>query len=431
MKLNTVGKNIIRVDSYSKVTGKALYPQDIYLENMLYAKTLRSESPHAYIEVDTTEAEKVDGVVKIFTHKDVPYNHHGVVLHDHNVFCDKKVRSIGDPIAFIVGESEEACIRSMKAIKVNYAEIPGVFDPVEAMKEDSPKVHDDKSNIIYHYKLRKGNVEEAFKNCAVIVENTYSTHMQEHAFLQPEAGLSYVDEDGTIVVVVATQYPHYDREIIARALNLKDEQVRIINTNIGGAFGAREDITMQIHLALASKTLNRPVKVIYNREESFLAHSKRHPMIMKYKTGADKDGYLMAMEAEIIGDSGAYCSWAINVLRKAGVHSTGPYVIPNVKVDSYAVYTNNPFTGAMRGFGATQVPNAAEQQMDILAEKLGISPIEIRRRNIFRVGSKTATGQVLLEGVPLDRCLETIAEKYEEFLELKEFGNLKAEEESI
>ena len=416
--LKTVGKSIIRVDAYSKVTGKALYPQDIYMDDMLYAKTLRSELPHAYISLDTSEAEKVEGVVRIFTHKDVHLNEHGVVLKDHNVFAGDKVRQIGAPLAFVVGESEEACIKGMDAIKVDYEEIPGVFDPVEAMKDDAPKVHGD-SNIIFHYKLRTGDLEEGFKNCAAIAEHTYSTHMQEHAFLQPEAGISYVEEDGTLVVAVATQYPHYDREEIALTLNLEEEKVKIINTNIGGAFGAREDITMQIHLALAANTLKRPVKVIFDREESILAHSKRHPMVMKYKTGADKDGYLQAMEVEIVGDSGAYCSWAINVLRKAGVHATGPYHIPNVKVDSYAVYTNNPFTGAMRGFGATQVPNASEQQMDILAEKLGISPIEIRQKNIFKQGSHTATGQVLLESVPLDRCLDEMAKRYDDFLKLK------------
>lgn len=430
MKLNSVGKSIIRVDAYSKVTGKALYPQDIYMDDMLYGKTLRSAVPHAYLDVDTTEAEKVDGVVKVFTHKDVPLNEHGVVFKDHNVFCGEKVRRIGDPIAFIVGESEEACVEGMKRINVNYIDIPSVFDPVEAMKEDSPKVHGD-SNIIYHYKLRTGDIDQGFKNCTAIAEHTYTTHMQEHAFLQPEAGISYLEEDGTVVVVLATQYPHYDREEIALTLNLEEEKVKILNTNVGGAFGAREDITIQIHLALAALTLKRPIKVIFDREESFLAHSKRHPMVMKYKTGADKDGYLQAMEVEIIGDSGAYCSWAINVLRKAGVHSTGPYHIPNVKVDSYAVYTNNPFTGAMRGFGATQVPNASEQQMDILAEKLGISPIEIRMKNIFKKGYKTATGQILLESVPLDRCLEELNKRYDEFKELKDFGNLESKEESI
>lgn len=430
MTLNTVGKSIIRVDAYSKVTGKAIYPQDIYMDDMLYGKTLRSELPHAYIDIDTTEAEKEEGVIRIFTYKDIPLNEHGVVLKDHNVFSSDKVRRIGDPIAFVVGETEEACKNGLKKIIVNYKELEGVFDPIEAMKDNSPKVHGD-SNIIFHYKLRTGDIDEAFKNCHVIAENTYTTHMQEHAFLQPEAGLSYVEEDGTIVVVLATQYPHYDREEVAKCLNIPEEKVKIINTNVGGAFGAREDISIQIHLALASSTLKRTIKIIIDREESFLAHSKRHPMVMKYKTGADKDGYLLAMEAEIVADSGAYASWAINVSRKAGVHSTGPYHIPNVSVDSYAVYTNNPYTGAMRGFGATQVPNASEQQMDILAEMLGISPIEIRMKNIFKKGSMTATGQVLIESVPLDRCLEEIAARFESFKELKEVNDLHAKEDSI
>ena len=253
-------------------------------------------------------------------------------------------------------------------------------------------------------------VEEGIRKSKFIVENVYKSPMVEHAFLQPEAGLAFLEEDGTVVVVVATQYPHYDREEVAINLGLPEDKVRVINTNVGGAFGAREDITLQIHLALAAMVLKRPVKVIYSREESFIAHSKRHPMIMKYRTGADENGYLQFMEAEIIGDSGAHCSWAINVLRKAGVHATGPYIIPHVKVDSYAVYTNNPFTGAMRGFGATQVPIAHEQQIDALAELLGMNPIEFRMKNIFRRGSMTATGQVLVDSVPLDRCIQAVDE---------------------
>ena len=217
-----------------------------------------------------------------------------------------------------------------------------MFDPIEAMKDDAPKVHGD-SNIIYHFKIRKGDIKEGFKNSHVIVENTYKTHMVDHAFLQPESGVSFIDEEGRITVIVATQYPHYDREEIASALNMPEESVRVINANVGGAFGGREDISLQIHLALATKELNRPVKTVYSREESFIAHAKRHPMIMKYKTGADRDGKLLALEAEIIGDSGADASWAMNVLRKSGVHASGPYEIPNVKVDSIAVYTNNPF----------------------------------------------------------------------------------------
>lgn len=410
MSFNIVGKDIIRRDAYGKVTGKAIYPQDIYMDHMAYGKTLRSKLPHAYIDVDTKEAERINGIIKIFTYKDVPNNKHGVVFKDQEVFCEKKVRRIGDPIAFVVGETEEACNLALEKIKVDYKELEGVFDPEIAMDENSPKVHDD-SNIVYHFKIRKGDIEEGFKNSYVIAENTYKTHMVEHAFLQPEAGVSFIDEEGRVTVMVATQYPHYDREEVASALNIKEEEVRIVNTNIGGAFGGREDISLQIHLALAAYTLERPVKVVYSREESFIAHAKRHPMIMKCKTGADKDGRLLAMEAEIIGDTGAYASWAPNVLRKAGVHITGPYYIPNVSIDSYAVYTNNPFAGAMRGFGATQVPIAYEQQMDILAEKLGMDPVSIRMINIFKKGSVTATGQILTESVPLEECIKEVVNR--------------------
>lgn len=419
MELRTVGQNLIRVDSYSKVTGKALYPQDIYMEDMAYGKTLRSTKAHANIKVDVSEAEKVEGVIKVFTHKDVPNkNVYGVIFKDHEVFASKKVKKIGEPIAFVVGETMNACEEGLEKIIVEYEELEAVFDPVAALKVDAPQVHD-KPNKISHYKLRTGNLEEGIKNSDVIVENTYSTHMVEHAFLQPEAGVSYIDEDGTVVLVVATQYPHYDREEIAINLGLPEETVRIINTNIGGAFGAREDITLQIHLTLAAYTLKRPVKCIYDREESFFAHAKRHPMVMKYKTGASKDGYLQFAEVEIVGDSGANASWAPNVLRKAGVHANGPYVIPNVKVDSTASYTNNPFTGAMRGFGATQTPVGHEQQMDILAEKLGMDPIEFRMKNIFRKGSETANGQIMLESVPLDRCIDSVKDHVEEYKKLK------------
>ena len=308
-----------------------------------------------------------------------------------------------------MAENEKLCDLALEKIKVYYEEIEGVFDPVEAMEEDAPKVHG-KSNILYHFKIRKGDVEEGFRRSHVIVENTYKTHMVDHAFLQPEAGIGYIDEEGRVAVIVSTQYPHYDMEEIASTLNIPIDQVRVINAYVGGAFGGREDISLQIHLALAAKVLKRPVKTIYSREESFLAHSKRHAMVMRYKTGADKEGNLLAMETVIIGDTGAYASWGENVMRKAGVHATGPYYIPNVKVDSYAVYTNNPFAGAVRGFGATQVPVAYEQQMDALAVKLGMDPVTIRMKNIFKVGSETATGQILTEGVPLEECLSKLVE---------------------
>ncbi|MDK2564026.1 molybdopterin-dependent oxidoreductase [Romboutsia sedimentorum] len=406
--MNSVGKNIKRVDAYDKVNGKAIYPQDIYFEDMLYGETLRSNKPHAYIELDISEAKKIEGVIKIFTAKDVPYNHHGVVFKDNEVFCDKKVRRIGDPIAFVVATNKEIAKKALKAINVEYKEIEAVFDPIKAMKENSPKVHGNDTNIVHHFKLRNGDVEKSFEDCDVIVENEYVVPQVDHAFLQPESGVAKIDEKGKIILYTATQYPHFDVCEIAQALQIDQKQVKIINCAVGGAFGGREDITMQIHLSLAAKILKRPIKTTYSREESFIAHSKRHSMIMKYKTGATKDGKLKALKATIIGDTGAYASWAINVLRKAGVHATGPYEIENVCVDSYAVYTNNPFSGAMRGFGATQVPIAYEQQMDIIANKLNIDPIEFRLKNIFKKGSKTATNQILKESVPLEKCINEV-----------------------
>lgn len=408
MDYKSIGKSISRVDARSKVTGKTLFPQDIYIDGMLYGKTLRSRVPKARIEVDTSKAEKLAGVVRIFTAKDVPgEKHHGVLFKDHEVFCENEVRRAGDPIAFIVAETQEIAREAIEKIEVRYEELEGVFDPVLAMSEDSPRVHENHSNICYHYSLRKGDVEEAFKECDVIAENEYKVGMVDPAFMQPEAGVAYM-EDEKVVVCVSSQYPHFDRLEIAAALGIDESEVTCLNPAVGGAFGGREDITMHIHLALAAKELKRPVKAVYNRKESFLAHAKRHSVKMRYKTGATKDGKLKALSAELIGDTGAYASWAVNVMRKCGVHGTGPYEIPNVNIQSYAVYTNNPFAGAMRGFGATQPPVAYEQQMDILAEKLGMDPMEFRLKNIFVKGSFTATGQELYESVPLDRCINAI-----------------------
>lgn len=413
--LKIVGQREKRPDALEKVTGKAIYPADFVMENMVYGYTVRSEKPSANIQVDKSAALTQPGVIHVFTAEDVPgHNHHGVLLKDQKIFADTRVTSIGEPIAFVVADSFEQAEAAGRFVKVTYEELPGVFDPVEAMKADSPKVHGD-DNVLYHYKLRTGDIEKAFSECDIIIENTYKTSMVDHCFLQPESGTAYIDEDGKITVMTATQYPHYDQEEIADGLGVKKEDIRVITAAIGGAFGGREDITLQIHLALAAMVLKRPVKTMYSREDSFLAHSKRHPIFMKYRTGAKKDGTLHAMEAEIIGDSGAHASWAFSILRKAGVHATGPYCIPNVKVDSYAVYTNNPFTGAMRGFGAAQVPMANEQQMDEIARALKMDPLEFRQKNCFRKGSKTSTGQTLEESVPLAETMDAIAPDYMKF----------------
>ncbi|MEG2893308.1 MAG: molybdopterin cofactor-binding domain-containing protein [Clostridium sp.] len=413
MSLKVVGKSILRVDADAKVTGKAIYPQDIYMDGMLFGKTFRSTRPHANIKVDVTKAEALEGVVKVFTAADVTgENAHGVMFKDHEVFASKKVRRVGDPIAFVVAKTEKIAIEALDLIEVEYEDLVAYFDPEEAIKEGAVQIHDGQDNLLYHYKMRKGHgtddIQKAFDECDVVVENTYNVPQVDHAFLQPEAGVAYLEEDGTVVLCYATQYQHFDRIEVAEALGVPNEKVKLINPAVGGAFGGREDAMGQIHLSLAAMVLKVPVKTVYSREESFMAHSKRHGEKITVRTGALKSGKLHAIEATVMGDSGAYASWAFSVLRKSGVHMTGPYEIPHIKVDSMAVYTNNPFAGAMRGFGATQVPVAYEQQMDMLAEKLGITPLEIRKANIFKNGSITGTGQKLVESVPLDRCIEAV-----------------------
>ncbi|GAV26506.1 aldehyde oxidase [Carboxydothermus islandicus] len=408
-----VGQSPWRVDGIAKVTGKAVFPQDIYLPGMVYGKTVRSKYPHAKItKLDTSKAEALPGVLKVFTARDVPgHNGHGVLHPDIPVFADGKVTSINDAICLVVAETQDIAEEAALLIDVEYEELPAVFDPREAMKETAPKLREN-GNIAYHLKIRKGDVEKGFALADVIVEQSFKTSMVDQAFLQPEAGVATVDERGHIVIYVATQYPHWDRTEIARALGVSQNMVRVVTTAVGGAFGGREDMTVQIHACLAAMVLKRPVKIVYDRSESFKAHSKRHPMYMDYRVGATRDGKLVALEATIIGDAGAYLSWSPNILRKAAVHATGPYYIPNVKVDSYAVHTNNPFTGAMRGFGAAQPPMAYEAIMDMLAEKLNLHPFTIRWRNAFERGSETATGQILDMSVGLKETMLEAARRF-------------------
>jgi CO/xanthine dehydrogenase Mo-binding subunit len=378
---------------------------------MIYGQAVRSPYAHARIvNIDTSDALQVPGVLCVLTARDIPgHNGHGVVYQDMPVLARDEVRSVNDVVA-LVGATTPAAARAGAAkVKITYEELPALLDPVAAMQPGAPRVHPDRDNIIYHLPIRKGNIEAGFAAADVVVENTYRTQLLDHAFLQPEAAVARVDERGHLVIYVATQYVHWDRVEVARVLGWNQDRIRIVAPAVGGAFGGREDMTLQTLVALLAVHTRRPAKMVLTREESFLAHSKRHPMIMRYKTGATRDGKLTALEAEIIGDSGAYSSWAPNVLRKAAIHATGPYVIPNVKIDAYAVYTNNPFTGAMRGFGATQPPLAYESQMDELASRLGIHPFTIRWLNAFRQGDVTATGQVLESSVGLTETMQQAA----------------------
>lgn len=409
--MEAVGRGLIRPDVYDKVLGKSIYPDDLEFEGMLYAGVKRSTIPYGKVKnINIEEIRAIEGVEMVIDYTMIPGAiNHGVIFKDIPTLVKDTIKRVGDAIILIVAEDKETLKKALNRVEIEYEEYKGIFTIDDALKEDAP-ILGEESNILYDLKIKKGNIEAGFKEAKYVVENWYNTPMVEHAFLQPEASVSRVDEYGVVEVYVATQYPHYDREEVARCLNIEEERVRIINMTIGGAFGGREDINPQCHAAIAAYLTKKPVKVVYDREESTISHSKRHPMKIFFKTGVREDGKLCALKARIYGDTGAYASWGMNVLRKAAVHATGPYNIENVDIRAMAIYTNNPYSGAMRGFGATQCPIATETQMDMLAEKLEIHPLKFRYMNSFKVGDKTATGQVLKSSVGIKKCIEKLAD---------------------
>ncbi len=407
MKESVIGRSVTRLDVRTKVTGGRKYPQDFYMEDMLYAKVVWSAHPHARIvKIDTSAAESQPGVVAVLTHQDVPVNEFGINVKDQPVLAEGKVRSVGDPVALVIAESEREAEAARELVTVEYEPLPVVADAREAMQPGSPLVHEEKgTNVLQHFKVRKGDVERGFAASDVIVEGSYYTPRVEHAFMQPEAGLGYIDEQGRVTIIVAAQWAHDDIHQIAHALNLPEDQVHEIVPAIGGAFGGREDISLQILVALGACHTRRPVKLVYSREESIRGHGKRHPFFMKYKTGATKDGKLTAVEIEVISDAGAYTSTSIPVLANATTFAAGPYVVPHARIDAYTVHTNNILTMAMRGFGATQPPVGYELQMDKLAEALGMDPVELRLKNLVEEGSVAVTGNVMSHGVGIKQTL--------------------------
>jgi len=418
MKQRIIGQSVTRSDVLDKVTGKMLFPGDLYMEGMLYAKVLWSGRPHARIlSVDVTEAEKVPGVVAILTADDVPCNEYGLIFKDQPALNKDKVRSVMDNLAIVVAEDERTARRARDLIKVEYEDLPVLTDPRQAVKEGAVLVHEDREdNILVYHKIRKGDMEKGFAEADVIVEGEYFTPHAEHAYLQPEAGLGYIDDEGRIVVHTAGQWAHDDRHQIAHILQLPEDQVHVIYTPAGGAFGGREDMSVQHLLALAAWHLDklgvrRPVKMVWDRKESFRGHHKRHPFYIKYKTGATKDGRLTAVEIELVADAGAYASSSSAVLANAVTFATGPYEVPNVKVDGYAVYTNNLPAGAMRAFGAPQAIFGSEMQMARLAEALNMDPVLLRMKNVLGEGSILATQTVVPQGVGIRQTLVEVAEE--------------------
>jgi len=391
--LRWVGRSIPRKDGLGKTTGDTKFFSDMILPNMLWAKVVRSKYPHALIrKIDVSKAESLPGVVTVLTHKDVPgLNGFGIVIPDQPVLCSDKVRFLGDAISVIAAESKEIAETAAQLVDVDYEPLPVVTDPVEAMKPEATKVHAN-GNILRHETVRNGNVLQAFQKAAVIVEHTYRTPRQMHMFLETEAGIGMLDENGNVVLYVGGQAPYRDQMQVARALGIRPEKVRVISTPVGGAFGGKEENTVQIHLALLTSKTKRPVKLVWTREESGSAGIKRHPMIITTKTAADREGNLIANQVKIIADTGAYASLGPTVLDVAVENSCGAYKIPNVDIDAYLVYTNNGVSGAFRGFGSVQVNFALESNMDMIAEKLGMDRLELRKKNVLREGDTGSFG---------------------------------------
>ncbi len=411
----TIGKNILRIGAVERLKGEPIFSADLELEHPLTLKVLSSTRDHALItKIDIEGALQVKGVVRVFTASDVPGNNlTGIINKDRPLLVSDKVRFVGDAIALIAAENEEAAEKGVNAINVVYEDLPAVFDPEEALKDSAPKIHE-KGNLLFTRKVKKGNIDKAFENCQAVVEKTYQTSCLEHTYLEPDAGAGYVERDGTIVIFASTQNPHYDHSDVVSILGVEDEKVRIIQAATGGGFGSKLDLNVQGFIGLALYHLKRPVRYVYSREEAFLATAKRHPLTMIMKTGADSNGRLLAMRARIICDTGAYASYGIAVASRSAVHATGPYEVENVDIEALCVYTNKPFSGAMRGFGAPQMAFAHESQMDLLAKELNMDPLEIRRVNMFKQGSETATGQKLTESVGILECLDAIQPYYEE-----------------
>ena len=420
-----VGKDVLKVDAEDKVTGKANYPSDIKFDDYLHVKIKRATYPHAILkDLDISKAMKVDGVVDIITEADYPnLNKFGLIIKDQPVLIKigQKMRFMGDALAIVVAETEEAALKAREKIEVEIEKLEVISDPHRAIEKDAPAIHEDlddlctdylspevnRKNILVDHHLEKGDVDKGFEEADFIVKNDYQTQHIDQLPIQNEAGYAlYEENSGEIKIWTASQWLHDTQADVAQSLNMPKEKIRIINAAIGGAFGKKEDVSVHIHLALAAMRTKRPVKLEYTREESMISQSKRHPLTIRAKTGVTNDGYITAWQVFVIGDTGAYASSGPAVVHKGMYHCTGPYNVANVRGTSYAVYTNNTYGGAMRGFGTTQMAFAYESQIDIIAHKLNMDPAQFRYQNAYDTGSTTPNGQMLGKSVNTKRTIE-------------------------
>ncbi len=407
-----VGTSPARPDGILKARGEFAYSSDLWHEDMIWGATLRSPHPHARIRrVDITGALQVPGVSAVLTHADVPgTNLYGLEHADQPVLAVDIVRYQGEPVVLVGADHPETARRALARVTVDYDVLPPLTDSWQAVHGDGPALHPD-GNVVRHVPIRRGDVDAARAAAAVVVTGDYEVGMQDQAFLGPESGLAVPAEDGGIDLFVATQWLHVDQRQVAAALGMPTDKVRLTLAGVGGAFGGREDLSMQVHACLLALYTGKPVKMVYNREESFFGHVHRHPARLRYEHGATRGGRLLYVKAEIYLDGGAYASSTSAVVANAATLGVGPYDVPNVRIDCWGVYTNNPPCGAMRGFGAVQAGFAYESQMDRLAAELGMHPVDLRVRNAMAEGSTMPTGQVVDSAAPVAKLLRLVRER--------------------
>ncbi len=409
-----IGTSPVRPDATLKVRGEFAYSSDMWLDDMLWGATLRSPHPRARIvSIDLTEALRTVGVHAVLTAEDVPgVNRYGLEIADQPVLAEREVRYQGEPVAIVAADHPEIARLACKKIAVHYEVLEPITDPVAASAPDSPLVHEQavpghgiEGNVLRSVHIEHGS---APATAAVVVTGEYQVGMQDQAFLGPESGLAVPAEDGGVDLYIATQWLHADQAQVAAALGLPAAKVRFTLAGVGGAFGGREDVSMQAHACLLALRTGRPIKMVYSREESFYGHVHRHPALLRYEHGADADGRLVYVRASIVLDGGAYASSSTAVAGNAATLGFGPYDVPNATMDCLVTYTNNPPCGAMRGFGAVQACFAYESQMDKLAAACGLSPVELRLRNAMSEGSVLPTGQLVDSAAPVAELLRRV-----------------------
>ena len=407
----TVGHKHLRPEAVEKVTGDAIYTDDLKFDGMLYAKAKRAMIPHGFLKkLDVSKAKALPGIVSVLTAADVPAEkNHGLVIFDWPVMVGvgERVRYVGDALAIVAAETLEIADQALALIETEFDLQPVITNPVMARQDGVPQIHE-KGNLLKHIKVRKGDMDQGFAEADIVLEHTFHTPATDHAFIEPECSIAVPLPDGRMEIYVGSQIPYQDRTQVARVMGWPEERVRIVGQLMGGGFGGKEDVMGQIHTAMLANVTQRPVKLLFDRRESLLVHPKRHATQIRVKIGAKKNGRLVAAETELYGDTGAYASLGEKVMTRATTHSAGPYDIPHVRADCYAMYTNNPPAGAFRGFGVTQSAFAVESMMDKLAEELNLDPVELRRMNALHVGSITNTGQELKESVGLVECIDRV-----------------------